>query len=175
MMSRKYEKYLIKVTFLDNSIEEIQYQGVNTSHYKEMLKLYNDVKKQYKDNARKIDFIGSGEDGQLKVMFTKPIVTENKPNLIDELQDVLIRIETRKDQLSDINCILDKEINSANHDIENIPYKCIDYSKEELINYKVELVDKILKASIDRRDSKKEHTALENVVSAIPIKIVKIN
>lgn len=170
-MSRKYEKYLIKVTFLDNSIENIQYEGINTSSYKEMLKLYNDIKSEYTNKAKQIDFIGISKDGQLKIMFTKPIVSK-KPTLVDELKDVLQRIEDRKTQLSDINSILDKEINSTNHDIEDIPYKCIGYSKEDLNNYKIELVDKILKASIDRRDAKIEYMSLETITSNIPIKSI---
>jgi hypothetical protein len=172
-MSRKYEKYSVKVTFLDNSIEEIQYQGVNTSNYKEMLKLYGDVKNQYMDKARLIEFLGISENGQLTVMFKKPIIETTKPTLIDELSNVLTKIESRKEQLNDIVGILDKEINGFNHDIENIPYSCCGYSKKELDNYKISLVDQILSASIQRRNIKNEVTALYGLSSSISIETIK--
>jgi hypothetical protein len=172
-MSRKYEKYSVKVTFLDNSIEEIQYQGVNTSKYKEMLKVYNDVKNQYMEKARLIEFLGVSEDGQLTVMFKKPIIEVNKPSLIDELSNVLNKIENRKRQLNDVVTILDKEINGVNHDIEAIPYKCVGYTKEELNNYKISLVDQILSASIQRRDSKDEFTAFTSLFSSLSINELK--
>lgn len=168
-MGRKYEKYSVKVTFLDSSIEEIQYQGVNTSNYKEMLKLYNDVKNQYIEKARLIEFLGVSENGQLTVMFKKPIVEVNKPSLIDELSNILTKIENRKEQVNDVVSILDKEINGVTHDIENIPEKCKNYSKDELDDYKISLVDQILTASIQRRNLKNEVTALYGLSSSISI------
>lgn len=74
---RKYQEYSIKITYLNGDTEDINYKGINTSSYKDMLNLYRDVKEKYQDESVTIDFIGATDKGELGILFQKKIITED--------------------------------------------------------------------------------------------------
>ncbi len=74
---RKYESYSIKITYLNGDTEDINYKGINTSSYKDMLKLYKDVKEEYKNESVTINFVGKTENGELRILFQKEIINKD--------------------------------------------------------------------------------------------------
>ena len=57
MYEKKYEEYLIKVTYENGDVENIKYKGVNTSDWKQMMSIYRDVKEEYNNIDCQIDFM----------------------------------------------------------------------------------------------------------------------
>jgi hypothetical protein len=79
-MSSKYRRYKIIVNYLNGNKEEIEYinnKPVDTSSYKEMMKVYKEVKEQYISMCTSIDFIGITEDEQLNIMYSKKNKQDN--------------------------------------------------------------------------------------------------
>lgn len=96
---RKYQEYSIKITYLNGDTEDINYKGINTSSYKDMLNIYKDVKEEYKNESVIIDFIGKTENGELGILFQKKII--NKDAELKEYAEKVVNTEI-EDIIKDI-------------------------------------------------------------------------
>lgn len=155
---RKYQEYSIKITYLNGDTEDINYKGINTSSYKDMLNLYRDVKEKYQDESVTIDFIGATDKGELGILFQKKIVTEDTAlkeyaekvtniKVEDILQDIVYNIKLLNDKFEDskkYQGVLDKKINNKMHDIQNV-------GKNVASSFKIKIYDDISDLENERR------------------------
>lgn len=158
MAKRKYNEYLINVTFEDGSTDEIEYtrdDQVDTSSYKQMLQVYRDTKKEYADKDCQIDFIGTNEDEKV-VIYSKIFKVEDEEDIdvhisICESLNVIThefdKILSKKDIISKRTSDCDTKINISYHaDFED----CGDFDDE----YKIEKFDYMRRLLEERRNLK---------------------
>lgn len=187
MSNRKYENYKIIVTYDNGDKEEINYKGINTSSYKDMLNLYNEVKEKYSDRCVVIDFVGVGENGNLSVFWTKKIEnrTEEETNkneednidsktsieLLSIIGESLEILKKRKSQCNARLGAIDKEQDIQLHKIESIRYNKFE-TEEQIIAEKLKIFDALEEIRIKRRYIKNEGQLLQSFV--IPSKLESI-
>jgi len=170
-MSSKYRRYKIIVNYLNGNKEEIEYinnKPVDTSSYKEMMKVYKKIKEQYTNLCVSIDFVGITEDEQLNVLFTKKMIneenTENSFKLINQLNEIVNKLKNKSDKVQDILCLVEKEKSVFEH-------KRIEFAElEDLTDeYKIETFDDYRSLLLKRRIIKDEAMNLKNVKEQLDI------
>ncbi|NFH40747.1 hypothetical protein [Clostridium sporogenes] len=170
---RKYQEYLITITYLNGDKENIKYKGINTSSYNDMLNLYRDIKEQYKNESVIIDFIGKSSDGELGILFQKKIINK----------DAELKERASKIQKMSLEEILENLINGFNMLKEKKQFAIKDrdvYSKETDIKLhimevkkrsgkyvspeeKIEMYDIIAEERVRRRQAKEDKQKLDNL------------
>jgi hypothetical protein len=175
---RKYSNYSIKVTYNNGDTEDITLKGINTSNYKEMLKVYNDVKEDHKNDSCIIDFVGVSDSGELGILFTKEIKVETNntekmkmttEDILEEMNELLKVLQLKRKYYLNGLGERDKIKNDIEHEIEA-------YEGNNL--GKIELFDRLQNAERDRREVKKELRFIKYVESKEfhkQIKEIKIN
>jgi hypothetical protein len=171
-MSSKYRRYKIIVNYLNGNKEEIEYinnRPVNTSSYKDMMKVYKEVKEQYINICSSIDFIGITEDEQLNIMYSKKNKqdndnSENSFELIEQLNEIVNKLKKKSTEAQDLLSLIDKEKNVFEH-------KYIEFAElDDLVDeYKIEKFDEYRNLLLRRRIIKDEATNLKNVKEQIDI------
>jgi hypothetical protein len=150
------------------NIEYINNKPVDTSSYKEMMKVYKEIKEQYANQCESIDFIGITESEELNILFTKKMnqedTTENSFELIEQLNDIVNKLKKKSAQAQDLLSLVDKEKNIFEH-------KYIEFAElEDLVDeYKIEKFDEYRSLLLKRRSIKDETTNLKNVKEQIDI------
>lgn len=172
MKGRKYEKYEVKVEYRDGSIEFIKYNGVNTSNYKDMIKVYNNTKETYENdgNVESISFIGISNTGELNVFWQKRVDIKYKEELNIDCRDIVSNIQNEINLLQSqlyhhksMIKIYEKKEDTLLHMIEfnrNNKY-C---SEEDEINFKLKMFDAIENVRSMRRYSKDQIADLNNII-----------
>jgi hypothetical protein len=171
-MSSKYRRYKIIVNYLNGNKEEIEYinnRPVNTSSYKEMMKVYKEVKEQYISLCTSIDFVGITEDEQLNIMYSKKNKqdkdnSENSFELIEQLNDIVNKLKQKSKEAQDLLSLVDKEKSVFEHEyIEFVEL-------EDLVDeYKIEKFDEYRGLLLRRRVIKDEAINLKNVKEQLDI------
>ena len=94
-MARKYQKYAIRVEYLNGDQENINLMGIRTDNYNKMLSVYHGIKERYADKVKTIDFLKQYEDyNYIELDFSKTDSTflNTFMNEIKEEEDpVLVR------------------------------------------------------------------------------------
>lgn len=165
---RKYQYYDIKVVNnLDGSTENINLLNedkVDKSNYKKMLKVYREIKEQYKNENVTIDFMGVANDSTMNVMYKKEYNIYGKEetifDLCDDLNDVIQKFKIVKEQSQDLQGTYDKKQDKELHRLDHLKKK----NEYELTN---EEKNNLLKIAIniqairnDRRINKNEQTLI---------------
>jgi hypothetical protein len=170
-MTSKYQRYMIQVNYLNGNKENIEYinnKPVDTSSYKEMMKVYKEIKEQYTNLCTSIDFVGITEDEQLNVLFTKKMIneenTENSFELIKQLNEIVNKLKNKSDKAQDMLCLVEKEKSVFEH-------KRIEFAelKDLTDEYKVETFDDYRSLLLKRRIIKDEAINLKNVKEQLDI------
>ena len=171
-MTSKYCRYKVLVNYLNGNKEEIEYinnKPVNTSSYKEMMKVYKEVKEQYISLCTSIDFIGITEDEQLNIIFSKQNkqdedTTENSFELIERLNEIVNKLNRKSREAQDLLDLINKEKS-------NIEHKCFEFVElEDLVDeYKIEKFDEYRSLLLKRRIIKDEAINLKNVKEQLDI------
>ncbi|MBN3376346.1 hypothetical protein CF087_21150 [Clostridium botulinum] len=166
---RKYQEYLITITYLNGDKENLKYKGINTSNYNDMLNLYRDIKEQYKNESVIIDFIGKSADGQMDIMWQKEIV--NKDAKIKEYAEKVVNTEIEdiiKDIYNSFKLLNDKrkysneQINIYNKKQDILLHKIEHFNNELGNEIKISIFDNIQAIRIQRRKLKED---LENLTN----------
>lgn len=173
---RKYQEYSIKITYLNGDTEDINYKGINTSSYKDMLKLYKDVKEEYKNESVTINFVGQTENGELGILFQKKIINK----------DAKLKEEAEKVKNTSVQEILNQIIDNFNvlKEKRRIAIKNRDsYTKETDIRLhiiedklrsneyvspeeKIAMYDRIAKERVIRRQAKNDKYKIDNLYNS---------
>lgn len=171
-MSSKYRRYKIIVNYLNGNKEEIEYinnKPIDTSNYKEMMKVYKEVKEQYINLCTSIDFFGITEDEQLTIIFSKQnktdeVNSENSFELIEKLNDIVNKLKQKSKEAQNLLCLVDKEKSVFEH-------KYIEFAElEDLVDeYKIEKFDEYRSLLLRRRVIKDEAINLKNVKEQLDI------
>jgi hypothetical protein len=155
-MAKKYSSYNVKITYTNGDTEDITLKGINTSDYKEMIKVYNDVKEDHKNDSCIIDFVGVNDSGELGILFTKEINTKTTDvdkikmktkDIVSNIEDLLKILKLKKEYHRKSQGLCDKEEDKLLHDIQF--YKGDDLGK-------IKLFDKIQELRLERMDEKNE-------------------
>jgi hypothetical protein len=169
---KKYESYEIKITYENGDIENIEYNGVNTSNWREMLRLYNDVKDQYSNKSVLIEFIGKSNDGELKVIYNKNLLSnngneetkeENKNCVVDTVKMMIDGFELLTKEHKRMmyrEGFIQKQQDFLLHKIE--AFEENNFGAEESIRIKLELFDQLEELRKERRIMKNEKAILDN-------------
>lgn len=174
---KKYQEYKIVVTYINGDKEEINYKGINTSNYKDMIKLYSDIKDEYSDKSATIDFVGISTCGELKVFWSKTVevkeVEEELINTDTSIEDILTNIKANLELLIEKETIayakqgiLDKQQDVELHRVENID-NGIFISEEEKTLEKVKVFDSIQNIRKERRLNKNNISLNTNISNKI--------
>lgn len=177
---KKYQQYKISVTYINGDKEEINYKGINTSNYKDMIKLYSDIKDEYSDKSATIDFVGISTCGELKVFWSKKIESKEETIETEELssnnisiEDILTNIKANLELLIEKETIayakqgiLDKQQDVELHRVENID-NGIFISEEEKTLEKVKVFDSIQNIRKERRLNKNNISLNTNISNKI--------
>ena len=170
-MTSKYCRYKVLVNYLNGNKEEIEYinsKPVNTSSYKEMMKIYREVKEQYINQCESVNFIGVTEDEKLTVIYSKKMTqedtTENSFDLIEQLNEIVNKLKSKSAQTQDLLDLINKEKS-------NIEHKCFEFVElEDLVDeYKIEKFDEYRSLLLKRRIIKDEAINLKNVKEQLDI------
>lgn len=126
-MAKKYERYKITVQYLNGDSEDINLMGINTSSYSKMLTVYHRIKNTYAEKVKIIDFVGIGQDGGLKVMWTKEIKSNGREELRQDINDIMINISKEILLIKDKNFYhynlidtLNKKYDLMKHELEGV-------------------------------------------------------
>jgi len=166
---RKYQEYLITITYLNGDRETVSYKGINTSSYKDMLNLYKDVKEEYKKESVTIDFIGKTDKGELGILFQKKIVTEDaelkeyaEKVVNTEIEDIIKDIYNSFKLLNDKRKYSNEQINICNKKQDILLHKIEHFNNELGNEIKISIFDNIQAIRIQRRKLKED---LENLTN----------
>lgn len=179
---KKYEEYNILVKYQNGDTENLNYNGVNTSNYLEMRKVYNDIKQEYEGKSVSIEFIGKGRKGNLKVFWNKNM-NSNRNDLnatLEKLQEMdtsdilklvkesLLIVKNRPSYYLNQDSVFDKEINVQNHALETIEenYK-LSESKKNIL--RLESAKKIGHLTVRRRDNKYQHKTAKHFLDGVDV------
>lgn len=175
MKGRKYERYEVKVQYRDGSVESIKYNGVNTSDYKDMIKVYNDAKETHENDgkAESISFIGISNTGELNVFWQKKIEIKYKDELNIDCRDIVSNIQNEINLLQNqlyhhknMLKIYEKKEDTLLHMIEanrNNEY-C---SEKDEMSFKLRMFDAIEDVRSMRRYSKDQIADLGNIINEL--------
>lgn len=178
MSIRKYENYKIIVTYDNGDKEEINYKGINTSSYKDMLNLYNEVKEKYSDRCVVIDFVGVGENGNLSVFWTKKIDNkieeesiESKTSieLIESMKSILETLRKKETNMRDKLGVVNKEQDIQLHKIENFN-KNTFVNESDVILEKIRIFDELERIRHERRQVKNEEVLFKDLLGRFNVK-----
>lgn len=171
-MTSKYQRYMIQVNYLNGNKENIEYinnKPVDTSSYKEMMKVYKETKEKYINLCTSIDFIGITEDEQLNIIFSKQNKqdeenTENSFELIEQLNKIVNKLKVKSKEAQNLLCSVDKEKSIFEH-------KYIEFAElEDLVDeYKIKKFDEYRNLLLRRRVIKNEAINLRNVKEQLDI------
>jgi hypothetical protein len=155
MAKRKFNEYLILVTFQNGNTEEIEYttnfkNKVDKRNYKDMLSVYTEVKEQYSNKNCTIDFLGINENEKM-VIFSKPNVVEE---ISDEslLRDDVILLFENLQQIKDKATALNQKKICYNVEVNEIYHKEIEATTDLSDEHKIKTFDKLRNVLIKRRD-----------------------
>lgn len=172
---KKYQEYKIVVTYINGDKEEINYKGINTSNYKDMIKLYSDIKDEYSDKSATIEFIGVDNLGELKIFWSKKVeAKEETINTDISIEEILTNIKSNLELLieKEISAhakqgMLDKQQDVQLHRIENID-NGIFKSEEQKALEKIKIFNTIHSLRTERRQNKNNislHTNISNKIN----------
>lgn len=143
-MARKYQKYAIRVEYLNGDQENINLMGIRTDNYNKMLSVYHGVKERYSDKVKVIDFCGVCEDGTIGIMFRKEIKHKGKDELKENASEIASRISKDLETIKNKNfyhynmiSVLNKKQDLIIHMIES--FQGSDSDKLKLFNELEEL------------------------------------
>lgn len=169
MCERKYQQYEIVVRFSNGDKEEINMLNeteINKSNYKEMLKVYSEVKEIHKDKECVIEFCGSSNDSSLNVIFTKELkrtedietITNDIPikDSIQELTRIVKHITERSNFLDSKLSLLSKQQDFLLHRIE---LSDENVSLDEIVS----TYNEMRKIRLDRREVKNERNIIQRL------------
>ncbi|HCL4455230.1 TPA: hypothetical protein N2D10_003257 [Clostridium botulinum] len=166
---RKYQEYSIKITYLNGDTEDINYREINTSSYKDMLKIYKDVKEEYKNESVIIDFIGKTENGELGILFQKKIINKDaelkeyaEKVVNTEIEDIIKNIYNSFKLLNDKRKYSNEQINIYNKKQDVLLHKIEHFNNELENEMKISIFDNIQAIRIQRRKLKED---LENLTN----------
>lgn len=167
MDKRKYQYYVIQVKYHNGDVEELNTakakEDINNSSYKEMLKVYNEVKELYKDKECDILFCGVGQDGNLGILFTKECKKAKEKN-VDYILDTLLELnkifEKRFKFIGNQRGLLDKQLDALEHKIEN-------KGKNINIKEKEQIFDELWDIRDLRRNRKIEGVSMSELKNSI--------
>lgn len=155
MAKRKFNEYLILVTFKNGNTEEIEYTSnfkkkADKTSYKEMLSIYSEIKEQYENKNCTIDFLGVNDEEKMIIFSKQNIVEEisESSSLRDDvtlLFEQIKQIKNKADKLAEKKVCYNVEVNEIYHkEVEN----SVDLSDE----HKLKTFDKLRNVLINRRD-----------------------
>lgn len=168
-MSRKYQSYEIKVVYQNGDLENISILNeteVDKTSYKEMMRVYLEIKDTYKDKNCNIEFLGSSENGTLDaVLFIKEnkekktdTIKNNNPidKALKDLDIAINNIKQRKIFVTDMLSVLEKKQDFLLHKIETLD--------DEGIKIQSETITRLIRdLRHDRRDFKNEKRIFEEI------------
>ena len=173
----KYQKYQVKVTYVEGNTETINWKGINTNNYKEMLDVYRTTKDKYIDDVRvmKIDFIGLSNQGEMKIFFTKEFdnckgkeeLNKSVTELTNEIANNLQALKNKMHYHGKMIGALSKKRDEAMHNIENLK-KLRDKNRiteEEYMQLKDENYKELEYSSIERRWHKVENENMQQLTN----------
>ena len=175
MKGRKYERYEVKVQYRDGSVESIKYNGVNTSDYKDMIKVYNDTKEIHENDGKveSISFIGISNTGELNVFWQKKIDVKYKEELNIDCRAIVKNIYEEIDLLNqqlkhhkNLIGIFNKKEDTLLHMIENSKnnkYK----SEDDAVKFKIRIFDELENLRDLRRYSKDQISDLGHILHIV--------
>ena len=174
MKGRKYERYEVKVQYRDGSVEYIRYNGVNTSNYKDMIKVYKDTKETHENDGKveSISFVGISSTGELNVFWQKNIdipCDDINKDCREVVREILDRVELLKSQKSYHSKMVHKYERQRDiiyHMIENSNNNQFDDLQNE-IDYKVDMFNKLNQVAQMRRNSKDHVADLGNIINEL--------
>lgn len=168
---KKYQNYKISVTYINGDKEEINYKGINTSNYKDMIKLYSDIKDEYSDKSATIEFIGVDNSGELKIFWSKTVEVKEEKIINNDIsiEDILINIKANLELLIEKETlahakqgILDKQQDIQLHKIEGIDNGIFNNEEEKTLE-KIKVFDSIHNLRIQRRQNKNNISLFSNI------------
>lgn len=155
-MARKYQKYAIRVEYLNGDQENINLMGIRTDNYNKMLSVYHGIKERYADKVKTIDFCGVCEDGTMGVMWKKEIkqetgrteLNEDVVTVCNRIANDLRLVKEKYFHHSSMLSVLDKKEDIILHEIE---------TSKKLGNLKkIELYDRLGEVRKARRFHKEQ-------------------
>ncbi|HDK7314211.1 TPA: hypothetical protein PTV97_003347 [Clostridium botulinum] len=166
---RKYQEYSIKITYLNGDTEDINYKGINTSNYNDMLNLYRDIKEKYQDESVIINFLGKTDKGELGILFQKKIINKDaelkeyaEKVVNTEIEDIIKDIYNSFKLLNDKRKYSNEQINICNKKQDILLHKIEHFNNELGNEIKISIFDNIQAIRIQRRKLKED---LENLTN----------
>ncbi|MBN3352018.1 hypothetical protein CF086_17120 [Clostridium botulinum] len=128
-----------------------------------MLKLYKDVKEEYKNESVTINFVGKTENGELRILFQKEIINKDtelkeyaKKVVNTNTEDIIKNIYSSFKMLNDKRKYNNEQISICDKEQDILLHK-IEHFKNELGDeLKISIFNKIQEIRIQRRKFKED-------------------
>lgn len=155
-MERKYTNYEIKVTFENGETELINISGINTSSYKDMIKVYRDIKEDYKNESCIIKFLGRNNLNEVKVLWSKNNTQKNNTTANQSFNECIK--EALEKCYKDLNKCVNRAYRNHLECLEMANMKKIDIAlhKAEYLRYGIGEREEILDEIIDLREERRK-------------------
>ena len=174
-MGKKYQKFSIKVEYLNGDCEDINLAGVGHDNYTKVLNVYRNVRDTYEGKARKIDFVGQTKDGELGVIFTKDLRTEiGNKDLKKNVDDIMKNISAEFQLLSNKFSYHRNMINILTKKQDVILHR-LEHLSNNTDENKIELLDELINIRKERRWHKEQLEMLEKIANENNINGQEIN
>lgn len=159
---RKYVSYKVIVN-KKGGVEEIQFEGINGSSYKNMLDAYRHyISECLTNDIITIDFCGVSSEGKLGIMWTKECKKETDKTPFEVIEDTIDEIKSYKDNYKNYEKWYTKKMDELLHSVEELNF--VKY-KEEFDKIGSNIINEIFKLRNERREIKYRKYASEKYLS----------
>lgn len=147
-MGRKFEKFMLEIEMLNGETKEMKSGAYDSKSYKQMMRFYKLLVKQYQNEDCKIKFKGITKDGSTSCFFVKEIKTEDSEeqreimkydshsveNIIEDIKKNYDMLLKKKEIADNRLMIVNKKIDVILHNLESDFYKDKDERKRAFEN-----------------------------------------
>lgn len=166
---RIYKSYKLRVINEDGTNYVRLNGNIDATSYRTIVKYYHKTKDKYKDEDCTVEMVGVYPDGEIgSCIFSKTFCKEamddkqlliSTDEIVEEIKGLLDLLD-RKNEYHKIMCgVYNKKQDLLLHKIENI--KSFNGSKEDVINEKLNIMDKLEEVRCGRRFNKSESKKLQ--------------
>lgn len=142
-MGRKFEKFTLEIEMLNGETKEMKSGAYDSKNYKQMMRFYKLLVKQYQNEDCKIKFKGIAKDGSTSCFFIKEIKTEDSEeqreiikydnnsveSIIEDIKKNYDMLLKKKEIADNRLMIVNKKIDVVLHNLEADFYKDKDERK----------------------------------------------
>ena len=176
-MKRIYKSYKLRV-INEEGEKYIKLNGnIDSTSYRTMVKYYHKTKDKYQDEDCTVEMVGVYPDGEIgRAIFSKTFCKETMDDkellistdeIVEEIKGLLELLDRKNEYHKIMYGVYNKKQDLLLHKIESI--KSFNGSRKDVINEKLNIINKLEEVRHDRRFNKQESKKLQTLYNKVNI------